>query len=85
MGDNIAPPRRDALAAAGGLERHARENLDEEIVGELGERVPLRVHLTLGATRRHGRTICRSGRRGETRRPVLHGLDLVPIELRAAS
>jgi hypothetical protein len=42
MGDNIAPPRRDALAAAGGLEQHARENLDEEIVGELGERVPLK-------------------------------------------
>jgi hypothetical protein len=35
VGDDAAPPHGDALEAAERLVGHAREDLDEEVVGEL--------------------------------------------------
>ena len=51
VGDEVAPARGDALAAAGRPERHARDDLDEEVVGELRNWAPLRVALLAGHRR----------------------------------
>ena len=54
VGDEVAPPPGDALAAAGGLVGHERDDLDQEVVREIGHGAPLDVPLLLlAAARRH--------------------------------
>ena len=36
VGDYVAPSPADALAVTGGFEGHPRDDLNEEVIGELG-------------------------------------------------
>lgn len=53
VGDEAAPAPGDALEAADGFGRETREDLHDEVVGELGRRIPRRTGSLLLGSLRH--------------------------------